>query len=267
MGCPEGRSSPEWIDFDLYGHQVVAHLAPHECRGAATNAVDGDDVPVRHFGVVLPMAEWQALADRLKAAGTRFIIEPHVRFKLARPASRPPSSSSTRRATRWSSRPSPTSRGSSPSSEHPDPRRRPRRRERGGKPRLRTQRHHRGRHRPGAAGRAAGTPGPARRGGQRHPALGAGRRRHRGRRHADRLRAAGRDQPHRLQGGAQLFNVPTTIARLRSARVPGRRGADGRGRLRGRPRDLPGRLASRATSASSSSTPRRCRCWSSPTAW
>jgi extradiol dioxygenase family protein len=80
LGCPEGRSSPEWIDFDLYGHLVVAHLAPHECRGAATNAVDGDDVPVRHFGVVLPMAEWQALADRLKAAGTRFIIEPHVRF-------------------------------------------------------------------------------------------------------------------------------------------------------------------------------------------
>ena len=80
LGCPEGRSSPEWIDFDLYGHQVVAHLAPQECRGAATNAVDGDDVPVRHFGVVLPMAEWQALADRLKAAGTRFIIEPHVRF-------------------------------------------------------------------------------------------------------------------------------------------------------------------------------------------
>jgi uncharacterized protein len=81
LGCPEGRSSPEWVDFDLYGHQVVAHLAPGECRRAATNAVDGDAVPVQHFGVVLPMAEWQALADRLGAAGTAFIVEPHVRFK------------------------------------------------------------------------------------------------------------------------------------------------------------------------------------------
>ena len=81
LGCPEGRSSPEWIDFDLYGHQVVAHLAPDQAGHASTNAVDGDNVPVRHFGVVLPMAEWQALADRLTAAGTKFIIEPHVRFK------------------------------------------------------------------------------------------------------------------------------------------------------------------------------------------
>lgn len=81
LGCPEGRSSPDWIDFDLYGHQVVAHLSPHECKLAATSAVDGDKVPVRHFGVVLPMAEWQALADKLTAVGTQFIIEPHVRFK------------------------------------------------------------------------------------------------------------------------------------------------------------------------------------------
>ena len=81
LGCPEGRSSPEWIDFNLFGHQVVAHLSPEECSQAATSAVDGDAVPVRHFGVVLPMGEWQALADRLTAAGTKFIIEPHVRFK------------------------------------------------------------------------------------------------------------------------------------------------------------------------------------------
>jgi extradiol dioxygenase family protein len=81
LGCPEGRSSPEWIDFDLYGHQVVAHLAPGETRQAATNAVDGDQVPVRHFGVVLPMDEWEALAERLRAAGQRFVIEPHIRFK------------------------------------------------------------------------------------------------------------------------------------------------------------------------------------------
>jgi extradiol dioxygenase family protein len=81
LGCPEGRSSSDWIDFDLFGHQIVAHLAPQECGLDATNAVDGDNVPVRHFGVVLPMAEWQHLADKLTAAGTRFIIEPHVRFK------------------------------------------------------------------------------------------------------------------------------------------------------------------------------------------
>jgi extradiol dioxygenase family protein len=81
LGCPEGRSSPEWIDFDLYGHQIVAHLAPQECTPVSTSQVDGDAVPVKHFGVVLPMAEWQALADKLKAAGTRFIVEPHIRFK------------------------------------------------------------------------------------------------------------------------------------------------------------------------------------------
>ncbi len=81
LGCPEGRSSDEWVDFNLYGHQVVAHLAPDEARRASTNAVDGDNVPVRHFGVVLPMPEWEALAQRLTAARTSFIIEPHVRFK------------------------------------------------------------------------------------------------------------------------------------------------------------------------------------------
>ena len=81
LGCPEGRSSDDWVDFDLHGHQVVAHLAPDEVRAASTNAVDGDQVPVRHFGVVLPMDQWQRLADRLRAAGVRFVIEPHVRFQ------------------------------------------------------------------------------------------------------------------------------------------------------------------------------------------
>ncbi|MEN9763837.1 MAG: hypothetical protein RI906_3663 [Pseudomonadota bacterium] len=81
LGCPEGRSSSEWIDFNLYGHQVVAHLAPDQTGLATTNAVDGDNVPVRHFGVVLSMVEWQALADKLKNAGQNFIIEPHVRFR------------------------------------------------------------------------------------------------------------------------------------------------------------------------------------------
>ncbi len=81
LGCPEGRSSPEWVDFDFFGHQIVAHLAPGEAGHRTTSAVDGDSVPVRHFGVVLTMPEWQALAERLKAAQVKFVIEPHVRFK------------------------------------------------------------------------------------------------------------------------------------------------------------------------------------------
>lgn len=81
LGCPEGRSSPEWVDFNLYGHQIVAHLAPAEAGLASTSQVDGDAVPVRHFGVVLPMDEWNSLAGRLRDAGTKFVIEPHVRFK------------------------------------------------------------------------------------------------------------------------------------------------------------------------------------------
>jgi extradiol dioxygenase family protein len=81
LGCPEGRSAPNWVDFDFYGHQVVAHLAPEECGHRKTSAVDGHDVPVRHFGAILPMGEWEALARRLTEAGVDFIIEPHVRFK------------------------------------------------------------------------------------------------------------------------------------------------------------------------------------------
>jgi extradiol dioxygenase family protein len=81
LGCPEGRSSDDWVDFDFHGHQIVAHLSPSEAGHHSTSAVDGDNVPVRHFGLVLPMTEWHALADKLRAAGTRFVIEPHVRFK------------------------------------------------------------------------------------------------------------------------------------------------------------------------------------------
>ena len=81
LGCPEGRSSPAWVDFDFYGHQLVAHLAPDECRPAPTGEVDGDAVPVRHFGAILAMDAWHALAAKLRAAGTRFIIEPHLRFQ------------------------------------------------------------------------------------------------------------------------------------------------------------------------------------------
>ena len=80
LGCPEGRSSDQWVDFDLRGHQVVAHLAPDELRAAVTNPVDGHAVPVRHFGLVLPWDEWHALADRLREAGVAFIIEPGIRF-------------------------------------------------------------------------------------------------------------------------------------------------------------------------------------------
>jgi hypothetical protein len=81
LGCPEGRSSDEWVDFDFCGHQIVAHLSPAEVGHRATSPVDGEDVPVRHFGVILTLPEWDELAARLKAAGVRFVIEPQVRFK------------------------------------------------------------------------------------------------------------------------------------------------------------------------------------------
>lgn len=80
LGCPEGRSSDSWVDFDFHGHQLVAHLAPAELGDVVTHAVDGDDVPVRHFGLVLSMDDWHALAERLRVAGTPFVIEPHIRF-------------------------------------------------------------------------------------------------------------------------------------------------------------------------------------------
>ena len=83
LGCPEGRSAETWIDFDLYGHQIVAHLKRDVAVAAADlrSPVDGHDVPVPHFGVVLEMGQWEALAERLTAAGVHFLVEPHVRFK------------------------------------------------------------------------------------------------------------------------------------------------------------------------------------------
>ena len=81
LGCSEGRSSDGWVDFDFYGHQIVAHLSLEEARAVAAHDVDGDNVPVRHFGVVLSMDAWRALAERLQTAGTRFVVEPHIRFK------------------------------------------------------------------------------------------------------------------------------------------------------------------------------------------
>lgn len=80
LGCPEGRSADHWVDFDLHGHQIVAHLAPEAVPARATNPVDGDEVPVPHFGLVLPMRDWQALAERLVGAGVQFVIPPTVRF-------------------------------------------------------------------------------------------------------------------------------------------------------------------------------------------
>ncbi len=86
LGCPEGRSSDKWVDFDFHGHQIVAHLSPDEAGpetpgGGATNAVDGEAVPVRHFGVILTLPEWHDLAERLKAAGVAFVIPPQIPFQ------------------------------------------------------------------------------------------------------------------------------------------------------------------------------------------
>jgi extradiol dioxygenase family protein len=81
LGCEEGRSSDRWIDFNLYGHQIVAHLAEDSAGIKASNSVDADNVPVPHFGIVLPMEQWHALADRLRRNGIEFVIEPKIRFK------------------------------------------------------------------------------------------------------------------------------------------------------------------------------------------
>ncbi len=80
LGCPEGRSSSEWIDFDLFGHQIVAHLAPPSTASDHHNEVDGHEVPVPHFGVVLDWDDFQALAARLREHGLKFVIEPYIRF-------------------------------------------------------------------------------------------------------------------------------------------------------------------------------------------
>lgn len=81
LGCREGRSAETWVDFDFFGHQISAHLNLEESRRAAPNTVDGDPVPVRHFGLVLPWEAWHALRDRLAARGTRFTIGPRIRFQ------------------------------------------------------------------------------------------------------------------------------------------------------------------------------------------
>jgi uncharacterized protein len=81
LGCAEGRSSDAWVDFDFFGHQIVAHKVASAQMSDATSLVDGDNVPVRHFGVVLSIPDWEALAAKFKAAGQAFVIEPHIRFR------------------------------------------------------------------------------------------------------------------------------------------------------------------------------------------
>jgi extradiol dioxygenase family protein len=81
LGCREGRAADRWVDFDLHGHQISAHLAPEACRDESVNEVDGDGVPVRHFGVVLEWTAWHELATRLERLGTNFRIAPRIRFR------------------------------------------------------------------------------------------------------------------------------------------------------------------------------------------
>ncbi len=80
LGCPEGRSSDEWVDFDFFGHQIVAHLSADGVWDKAHNEVDGEEVPVRHFGVILSMAEWHNLVNRLQRSKASFAIAPQIRF-------------------------------------------------------------------------------------------------------------------------------------------------------------------------------------------
>lgn len=81
LGCEIGRNTDKWIDFNFFGHQLSAHIKPEELTQAQTNPVDGKNVPVRHFGVILPWDEWHALADKLTAEGIAFVIDPYIRFK------------------------------------------------------------------------------------------------------------------------------------------------------------------------------------------
>ena len=81
LGCTEGRSDEHWVDFNFYGHQIVAYCVPGEARKRITSPVDGDDVPVRHFGLVLPLPNWEKMRDKLLAAKVQFVIEPQFRFQ------------------------------------------------------------------------------------------------------------------------------------------------------------------------------------------
>lgn len=80
LGCPEGRSSDDWVDFDFFGHQIVTHLSANAVSDKAHNEVDGEQVPVRHFGVILSLAQWHKLVDRLRQSKVEFLIAPDIRF-------------------------------------------------------------------------------------------------------------------------------------------------------------------------------------------
>lgn len=81
LGCREGRSAPEWVDFDFFGHQIVAHLSTPSGRGEGTNLVDGEEIPIRHFGVILDPQNWLKLRDRLSSVDVMFLLLPQIRFK------------------------------------------------------------------------------------------------------------------------------------------------------------------------------------------
>ncbi|WP_169570202.1 VOC family protein [Sneathiella limimaris] len=81
LGCIVGREAEKWIDFNFFGHQISAHVKPEQCDGARTNEVDGDNVPVRHFGAVLDWSDWEELRDKVAASDVPFLIEPRIRFE------------------------------------------------------------------------------------------------------------------------------------------------------------------------------------------
>ena len=81
LGCNTGRESDKWIDFNLYGHQIVAHLSPRDCSPVGTNIVDEDNIPCRHFGVILIWEKWEMLQERIKKFNHNFLVEPKIRFK------------------------------------------------------------------------------------------------------------------------------------------------------------------------------------------
>ncbi|MEM1319932.1 MAG: VOC family protein [Bacteroidota bacterium] len=81
LGCSVGRTSDRWIDFNFFGNQITAHLTDVEANPSGENPVDGHNVPIRHFGAILPWEDWEKLSQKLRAHGTEFVIEPYVRFK------------------------------------------------------------------------------------------------------------------------------------------------------------------------------------------
>lgn len=81
LGCTVGRTSKTWIDFNFFGHQITAHLCSDDSRDTPTNPVDGKNVPIQHWGVILKIEQWEALAEKLKQHDIRFVIEPYIRFK------------------------------------------------------------------------------------------------------------------------------------------------------------------------------------------